>query len=73
MNVAKALIFAGLALTALGLLFMVAAKLGVRPFRLPGDIVWKPSETMTIYLPIATSILVSVLLTLALALFNRFR
>ncbi len=65
------LVYAGLGLAVLGLLFIAASKVGIRPFRLPGDIVWKPSEHTTIYVPIVTSILLSVLLTLALALFNR--
>ena len=65
------LVFAGLGLAVLGLLFMAASKLGIRPFRLPGDIVWKPSENTTVYIPIVTSIVLSVLLTLLLALLGR--
>ncbi len=65
------LLYAGLGLIALGLLFMAASKLGIRPFRLPGDIVWKPSDNTAIYFPVVTSIVLSVLLTLALALFHR--
>ena len=71
MNVGKLLIFAGLGLVALGLLHLAASKFGLRLFRLPGDIVWKPSENTTIYLPIVTSIVLSILLTLALSFFHR--
>lgn len=59
------MIFAGLAIAGLGVVLFLAAKVGLKPFRLPGDIVWKPSENSTIYLPITTSILLSILLSLA--------
>jgi hypothetical protein len=70
-NVGKLLIYAGLGLAALGIVTIAASKLGIRFFRLPGDIVWKPTEHSTIYLPIVTSIILSILLTLILSLFNR--
>ncbi len=71
MSLGKLLIFAGLGLAAFGLLFVVAAKFGIRFGRLPGDIVWKPTENSTIYLPVVTSIVLSILLTLVLTFFNR--
>ena len=71
MNLGKLLIFAGLGLVAFGLLFVVAAKFGIRFGRLPGDFVWKPTENTTIYLPVVTSIVLSILLTLVLTFFNR--
>ncbi len=71
MNLGKLLIFAGLWLAALGLLVVAGEKFGLRLGRLPGDIVWKPTENSTIYLPIATSILLSVLVTLVLSFLNR--
>ncbi|MDA0206137.1 MAG: DUF2905 domain-containing protein [Acidobacteria bacterium] len=71
MNFGKLLIYAGLSLAALGVLSIAASKLGIRFFRLPGDIVWKPTENSTIYFPIVTSIILSILLTLILSLFNR--
>jgi hypothetical protein len=70
-NIGKLLIYAGLGLTAFGVLFIAASKLGIRFFRLPGDIVWKPTENSAIYFPIVTSIILSILLTLILSLFNR--
>ncbi len=71
MNLGKLLIFAGLGLAALGLLFVVAAKFGIRFGHLPGDFVWKPTENTTIYLPVVTSIVLSILLSLVLTFFNR--
>lgn len=71
MNVGKLLIFAGLGLAALGLLFVVASKFGIRFGQLPGDIAWKLTKNSTVYLPIVTSIVLSILLTLLLSFFNR--
>lgn len=71
MNIGKLLIYAGLGLAAAGVITIAASKLGIRFFRLPGDIVWKPTENSTIYFPIVTSIVLSILLTLILSLFNR--
>ena len=71
MNVGKLLIFAGLGLAALGLLVVISSRFGIRLFRLPGDIVWKPTQNSTIYVPIVTSIVLSILFTLVLSLFNR--
>lgn len=71
MTVGKLLIYAGLGLAALGVLSIVASKFGIRFFRLPGDIVWKPTANSTVYFPIVTSIILSILLTLILSLFNR--
>ena len=62
----KILIVVGLAIAALGLLVTLGLPLG----RLPGDIVVR-RDGFTLYLPIATSILVSVLLTLLLGLLRR--
>jgi hypothetical protein len=70
-NFGKLLIYAGLGLAALGVLSIAASRLGIRFFQLPGDIVWKPTENSTGYFPIATSIILSILLTLILSLFNR--
>ena len=70
MSLAKILILAGLATTGLGVLVLLGDKLGFRPFNLPGDVVWRGKNT-TIYFPIVTSIVLSILLTLVLSLFSR--
>lgn len=64
------LIIAGITLLALGLLWPLIAKLGLG--RLPGDITWQRGNTR-VYFPIVTSILLSVVLSLALYLFSRWR
>ena len=62
----KLLVIVGLGIAALGLLIMVGLPLG----RLPGDIVVRRGS-FTFYLPITTSILISVLLTLVFTWFRR--
>jgi hypothetical protein len=62
----KLLVIVGLAIAGLGLLVMAGIPFG----RLPGDIVYRRGN-FTGYVPIATSIVVSLLLTLLIALFRR--
>jgi DUF2905 family protein len=62
----KTLVIIGLSITGLGLVMM----LGLPLFRLPGDFYVKRG-TFTFYFPLATSIVLSILLTLLLALFRR--
>jgi len=64
--VGKTLVLIGLAIAALGLVMMF----GVPLFRLPGDIVVKRGN-FSFYFPLATSIVLSILLTLLFALFRR--
>ena len=62
----RLLVLIGLLVTAAGLLIMLGVPLG----RLPGDIVIRRGNG-TFYFPLTTSILVSVALTLIMALFRR--
>lgn len=64
----KFLIIAGVVLILVGLGWLVGERLGLG--RLPGDIVIE-RENFRLYVPIGTSLLISVLLSLALWLFNR--
>jgi hypothetical protein len=64
----KVLIFVGLALAALGVIWLVGERLGLG--RLPGDIVIERNG-LRIYLPLMTSLIVSVGLSLLLWLFSR--
>lgn len=68
-SLSKALIVSGLVLIAIGLVLPIAAKL---PWlgRLPGDILFRKGN-FTFYFPLATSIAVSLLLTLVLSLLGR--
>ena len=62
----KTLVIVGLATAALGGLVMLGVPLG----RLPGDLVFRRGHA-TVYVPIATSIVLSVLLTVVLAWLRR--
>jgi hypothetical protein len=65
---ARFLIILGLVLLVAGLLWPYVGKLGLG--RLPGDISFTRGHT-TFYIPIVTSLLLSVLLSLLLWLFGR--
>lgn len=65
---AKMLIVIGLVLVAVGIVWLVGERLGLG--RLPGDIVVEREGTR-IYIPLATSLLVSVVLSLVLWFFSR--
>ncbi len=62
----KTLVLIGLAIAGLGLVMM----LGLPLFRLPGDFYVKRGN-FSFYFPLATSIVLSIILTLLLALFRR--
>jgi hypothetical protein len=64
----RALIIFGIVLIAIGLLWPVISKLGLG--RLPGDFVIE-RDNFRLYVPIATSLIVSVVLSLLLWLLNR--
>lgn len=64
----RTLIFIGLLLVAAGLLWPWLGRIGLG--RLPGDIVIE-REGFTFYAPIATGLLLSLLLSLLLWFFNR--
>lgn len=68
-SLAKTLILCGVVLALVGVVLLLAGKI---PFlgRLPGDIVIR-RERWSLYLPLTTGILVSILLTLLLSLFSR--
>tara|TARA_B100000949_G_C13893652_1_gene289755 strand:- start:85 stop:285 length:201 start_codon:yes stop_codon:yes gene_type:complete len=65
-SVGKALAIIGLMVTALGGLMMLGVPLG----RLPGDLVFRRGN-ITVYVPIVTSIAVSLLVTLFFAIMRR--
>jgi hypothetical protein len=68
-SVAKLLILCGVVLALLGGLLLLAGKV---PFlgRLPGDIVIR-RENWSLYVPLTTSLVISIVLTVLVALFSR--
>lgn len=71
MSVGKIIVLIGLILVVVGLFIQYSDKI---PFlgRLPGDIRIE-KENVKVYIPITTSILISILLTIILYLINRFK
>lgn len=69
MNAGRLLVGLGIAAIVVGLLIQYFPAL--RPGRLPGDLSFPLGQNGRVYLPIGTSILLSVLLTLVFALLNR--
>lgn len=69
-DVGKVLIAFGLLLVVLGAVLLLGGKWNLPIGRLPGDIVYRGKNT-TVYFPIVTSILLSILLSLVLWLFSR--
>ena len=70
-NIARFLVIGGIILILIGGGVYVASRLGIPLGRLPGDIRIE-GENGSFYFPLATSILVSILLTIILNLIIRF-
>jgi len=64
--VGKTLVLIGLAVAGIGLLVMLGVPFG----HLPGDVVVRRGR-VTFYFPLATSLVLSILLTVIIALFRR--
>jgi len=71
-DLGKLLIILGAVLVVAGLLLLALGRLHLPLGRLPGDILYRGKYT-TFYFPLATSIVLSVLLTVVLYLVGRFR
>jgi hypothetical protein len=71
-DLGKLLVVIGGLLVIAGVGVMLMGRSGLPLGKLPGDIVYRGKNT-TVYFPLATSILVSVALSLILYLISRFR
>lgn len=71
-DLGRVLVFFGGLILVVGVILMVAGRLNLPIGRLPGDMVYRGKNT-TIYFPLMTSILLSVILSLVLYLVNRMR
>jgi hypothetical protein len=69
-SIGRTLIALGLIILVLGVLLTLGEKLPIRFGRLPGDIVIR-GRNSTFYFPLVTCLLVSVVLSFLLWLFNR--
>jgi hypothetical protein len=68
----KAIIGIGLTLVVIGGVLLVAGRFGLPLGRLPGDMAYK-GKHVSVYVPLGTSILISIVLTLVFYLLSRFR
>jgi hypothetical protein len=68
----RILVFIGIALVVIGGVVMLMGRAGLPLGRLPGDFLYRGKNT-TFYFPLATSILVSVVLSLLFFLIGRLK
>jgi len=71
-DLGKTLVFIGVLIVAAGAVLMLLGKTHLPLGRLPGDILYRGKHT-TFYFPLATSIVVSVVLSLVLYFLGRIR
>ncbi|MFZ0313251.1 MAG: DUF2905 domain-containing protein [Candidatus Korobacteraceae bacterium] len=71
-DLGRMLVFVGGLLLVIGVVLIFAGKVNLPVGRLPGDIVYRGKNT-TFYLPLMTSILLSIILSLVLYFVNRMR
>ncbi len=71
-DLGKMLVVTGALLLVAGVIVIGAGRMNLPLGRLPGDITYRGKNT-TVYFPLATSIVVSILLSIVLYLVNHFR
>jgi hypothetical protein len=71
-DVGRILLVLGMALVVIGGVVMLLGRVGLPLGRLPGDFAYRGKNT-TFYFPLATSILVSVVLSLLFVLIGRLK
>ncbi|MCC8185772.1 DUF2905 domain-containing protein [Cloacibacillus porcorum] len=68
----KMLVVAGLLLAAVGAVLIIAGKLNIPLGKLPGDITYQ-KKNLTVFAPFGTMLVVSLILTLILNIFSRWK
>lgn len=68
----RLLVMLGVVLVVIGGVLMLVGRTGVPVGRLPGDILYRGKNT-TVYFPLATSILISIVLSIVLYLIGRLK
>lgn len=68
----KAILGVGVLLVIVGAALLLAARLGVPLGRLPGDVSYR-GKNVSVFFPLGTSILLSVVLSVIFYLISRFR
>jgi hypothetical protein len=72
METGKLLVLLGMVLVVAGIVVMLLGRMNLPLGRLPGDFLYRGKNT-TFYFPLATSVVVSVLLSILLYLVSRWR
>ncbi len=72
MELGKLLVFFGVILVAAGIVVMLLGRMNLPLGRLPGDFLYR-GKNATVYFPLATSVVVSVVLSILLYLVSRWR
>jgi hypothetical protein len=72
MELGKLLIFLGAILLVAGVVVLLLARMNLPLGRLPGDIVYR-GQNSTVYFPLATSIVVSVVLSIVLYFVSKWK
>lgn len=68
----KMLVAAGLLLAAVGVVLIIAGKLNIPLGKLPGDITYQ-KKNLTVFAPFGTMLVMSLILTLILNIFSRWK
>lgn len=71
-DLGRILLSMGLLLAVVGAALILAGRIGIPLGRLPGDVAYR-GKHVSVFLPLGTSLLASVLLSLLLYLLSRFR
>jgi hypothetical protein len=71
-EIGKLLVLFGVVLVVAGLGLMLLGRMNIPLGRLPGDFLYRGKNT-TVYFPLATSVVVSVVLSIVLYLVSRWR
>jgi hypothetical protein len=72
MELGKLLVFLGAVLLVAGVVVLLLARMNLPLGRLPGDVLYRGKST-TVYFPLATSVVVSVVLSIVLYLVSKWR
>jgi len=72
MELGKLLIFLGTILLVAGVVVLLLARMNLPLGRLPGDITYRGKNT-SVYFPLATSVLLSIVLSIVLYLLSKWR
>lgn len=70
-DIGKAILGLGLLFVLVGAALLLAGRFGLPLWRLPGDFAYK-GKNVSVYFPLGTSIVISIVLSVVLYLFSRF-